>query len=218
MSSGNLTDFQCQALKTLAQLKVAWRLSGGGALIGAYAHHRMTRDLDLFFLEPQLGDIPKLTISLLKNSGYTVSIIQNEPAFCRLNIEQKNESLVIDLVAENIAPVDPPREWVCRGTPIQVDSLHELLVTKLCALLGRSEIRDLIDLQELLRSGGNLQKALPDAAQKDAGFSPLTLAWVLQELPVDNLAQEIKLPKEEALQLQVFRDWFVKKLLENASP
>ncbi|MDE3046336.1 MAG: nucleotidyl transferase AbiEii/AbiGii toxin family protein [Verrucomicrobiota bacterium] len=218
MSNGNLTDLQCQVLKVLAHLKVAWRLSGGGALIGAYTHHRVTRDLDLFFLESHLGDIPKMTVSLLKETGYSVSIIQNEPTFCRLKVEQKNESLVVDLVAENISPVEPPRAWVCEGTTIQVDSIHELLVTKLCALLGRSEIRDLIDLEVLLSSGGDLPKALHDAAKKDTGFSPLTLAWVLRELPVDALGQAMKLSKEEVLKLYNFRDWFLERLLEVSSP
>lgn len=142
-----------------------------------------------------------MTVSLLKDSGYSVSIIQNEPTFCRLKVEQKNETLVVDLVAENISPAEAPRKWSCKGTIIQVDSLHELLVTKLCAVLGRSEIRDLIDLQVLLSVGGDLPKGLHDAAQKDTGFSPLTLAWVLKELPIDALGQAVKLSKEEVIKL-----------------
>ena len=91
-------------------------------------------------------------------------------------------------------------------------------MTKLCALLGRSELRDLIDLQVLLKSGGDLQRALLDAANKDTGFSPLTLAWVLRELPVELLGRAIKLPHGDILQMQDFRDRFVTTLLEYASP
>jgi len=92
------------------------------------------------------------------------------------------------------------------------------LVTKLCALLGRSEIRDLIDLRVLLTSGGNLQKALLDAAQKDTGFSPLTLAWVLRDLPIDALGKVAQLSKDEILKLHEFRDWFIEKVTAASSP
>ena len=54
MSNGNLTDLQCQVLKTLAQLKGSWRLSGGGALIGAYTHQRNTLKFG------SLSGLPKL--------------------------------------------------------------------------------------------------------------------------------------------------------------
>lgn len=40
------------------------------------------------------------------------------------------------------------------------------------------------DVRVLLARGGNLPRALADAAQKDGGFSSLTLAWVLQSLPL----------------------------------
>jgi hypothetical protein len=65
-----------------------------------------------------------------------------------------------------------------------VDQPHEILVTKLCALLGRSELRDLEDVRALLDAEGDLARALADAPRKEAGFSPVTLAWVLEQLPV----------------------------------
>lgn len=131
---------------------------------------------------------------------------------------KEKESLVLDLVAENIPPTEPPRTWVCEGVSIQIDSIHELMVTKLCALLGRSEIRDLIDLQELLGLGGDFDKALLDAAKKDLGFSPLTLAWVLRELPIEALGHAIKLEHQETQKLVTFRDWLVRKLVEMSAP
>lgn len=218
MFTGDLTDLQRQVLKILAKLDVSWRLSGGGAIIGAYLHHRMTRDLDIFFVETFLGEIPKITISLLKQFGLSVSIVQNDPAFCRIKIEREKEILILDLVAENTRPVEPPRTWDCEGVPIQIDSLQELIVTKLCALLGRSEIRDLIDLQELLGLGGNLNKALEGAAKKDLGFSPLVLAWVLRELPIEAFGKALKLGDQEILKLLTFRDELIEKLTEASVP
>jgi hypothetical protein len=61
-----------------------------------------------------------------------------------------------------------------------VDNRHEILASKLATLLERSETRDLADVKALLDAGGDLESALRDAPMKDAGFSPLTLAWVLR--------------------------------------
>lgn len=38
MFTGDLTDLQRHVLKILAKLGCSWRLSGGGAIIGAYLH------------------------------------------------------------------------------------------------------------------------------------------------------------------------------------
>lgn len=55
---------------------------------------------------------------------------------------------------------------------LQIDSPEEILANKLCALLSRSEIRDLVDARELERAGFKLEDALA-AAQ---------LAWVLSQI------------------------------------
>ena len=95
MLKGNLTHLQRRVLKTLAELKVSWRLSGGGALIAAFTHHRMTRDIDLFFLQAELGDVPKIVSSLLKQAGFSVSTLQTEHSFSRLTVNEGKESLII---------------------------------------------------------------------------------------------------------------------------
>jgi hypothetical protein len=74
---------------------------------------------------------------------------------------------------------------------ILVDAPHEILVAKLSALLGRSELRDLEDVRALLAAGGDLTGAIADAPRKDAGFSPPMLAWVLEQFPVEALARAL---------------------------
>ncbi len=90
--------------------------------------------------------------------------------------------------------------------------LHDLLVDKLCALLGRAEVRDLVDVRALLGAGGDLDRALRDAPRRDAGFSALTLAWTVRDLPVTSLAQSAGLPTAQAAELARFRDEFVARL------
>ena len=97
--------------------------------------------------------------------------------------------MVVDLVAEPVPPIEPPRSVVLHGVHILVDTPHEILVNKLCALLHRSELRDLLDIEALLAAGGDLDRALRDAPAKDGGFSPLTLGWVLDGWDVAGVAR-----------------------------
>jgi hypothetical protein len=103
-------------------------------------------------------------------------------------------------------------------TPIAVDSRHELLVNKLTTLLERSEIRDLADVQALLDAGGDLDAALRDAPSKDAGFSALTLAWVLKGYDPRPAAKALGMSGERALELVTFRDWLIDRLTRAATP
>jgi hypothetical protein len=82
----------------------------------------------------------------------------------RLRVVDEVESIVLDLVADVVPKVEEPRLLKIEGRSIQVDSPHEILVNKLGALLGRSELRDLIDIKILLEIGGDLNLAsLPRA-------------------------------------------------------
>ena len=65
---------------------------------------------------------------------------------------------------------------------IRVDPPEEILANKLCALLGRAEIRDLVDVRALEISGYPVESALPSAALKDAGLTPGQLSWVLSQI------------------------------------
>jgi hypothetical protein len=93
---------------------------------------------------------------------------------------------------------------------LYVDSVHEIFVNKLNALLGRAAIRDLFDVQQLLAAGGDLDAALRDASRKDGGFSGPTLAWVLESLPVTRLARDAGFEPEP---LEAFRLTLRERLL-----
>ena len=101
---------------------------------------------------------------------------------------------------------------------ILVDTAHEILTNKLCALLSRAELRDLIDVKALLEAGGDLTRALADAQHKDAGFSPLTLAWVLQGLDLQSLARLTNLGPAETEALAGFLSSLVERLVASAAP
>jgi hypothetical protein len=104
------------------------------------------------------------------------------------------------------------------GTTVQVDSLHEILVNKLTTLLGRAEVRDLVDVRALLEAGLDLAAGVRDAPKKGGGFSALTLAWVLTSLDVEPLARELGSSAEAAQALAGFKAELVDRLMRIARP
>lgn len=214
-----LDDLQRRVLLLLAGVRPRWVLIGGGALAGLYLHHRKTRDLDLLWRgRADLGDLGRECEARLTAAGLDVSTLQSASSFRRLRVSSGESSVVVDLVAEPDGSIEAPTEIRVAGVALQVASRHEILVDKLCALLGCSEVRDLIDVRALLAEGGDLDRALLDAPKRDAGFSPLTLAWVLRSWPVAQLARATRLPDDEALALERFHQELIARLVEARAP
>jgi predicted nucleotidyltransferase component of viral defense system len=67
--------------------------------------------------------------------------------------------------------------------------VEEIFANKLCALLSRSEIRDLVDVRQLERSGLSLDDALKAAEKKDSGLTTAQLAWVLSQIELGDQTQ-----------------------------
>jgi len=134
--------------------------------------------------------------------------METHPGFRRLLASRGQERCVVDLVIDAAPEIDP--EKVVFGQ-VRVDSQREIAANKVCTLLGRSEIKDLVDLQALVQAGIDLERALADALRKDAGADPATLAWILGELSVGPGA---RLPGGvDAVALDAFRGTLVHRLL-----
>lgn len=219
MPRGRLTPLQEKVLVLLAEVNPRWTLTGGGALAAFHLGHRATRDLDLFWHgRAELGSLGADVTRILERAELLVEALQTAPAFERLQVSDGSESVILDLVAEAVATVEPPSETKIGGSRILVDTPHEILVNKLCTLLNRMELRDLRDVRELLRQGGDLERALRDAPRKDGGFSPLMVAWILRGVSVPDMAPVGALTSEELAELVRFKDELVARLTRVASP
>jgi hypothetical protein len=186
--------------------------------VGFYLKHRETKDLDLFWHgKNELGNLPREARDFLRADGLDVSDLQTAVSFHQFRVSEGAESCIVDLVADPSEVLEPPRRFDI-GAPIQVDTPHEILVNKLCALLGRAELRDLVDLRDLLAQGGNLDRALRDAPRKDSGFSPLTLAWVLKETNPAPLAKALGWTEDEIRGLADFHSLLIEKLIKAGTP
>lgn len=212
MPDSRLDALQIRILSALAGMRPRWTLSGGAALAGVHLGHRETRDLDLFWHGHETLPDTRAPVDILRRHGLVVDILQRTPAFLRLRVQEGESTTIVDLIAEPVPVVEPPITADLAGVEILVDTAHEILVNKLCALLSRSELRDIIDLRALLESGGDLERALRDASSKDGGFSTATLGWVLGELRVGPLGQATGLDEETTEEIDRWRVRFSRRL------
>ncbi len=203
-----LSPIQRRVIDVLAGFEPRWTLTGGGALAGFHLGHRDTRDLDLFFHgRRSLDHVPTAAEGTLRAAGLEVRVDRSYPGFARFIVSDETGSTKLDLVAEAVPSLIPPRE---HAPGVLVDEPQEILANKLGALLGRSEIRDLLDVKALVEAGHDLDRAITDAAAKDGGMSPPTLAWLLEQMPIERMARGHRL---DPAPLIAFRDQLVKKLL-----
>lgn len=219
MSGDKLSPLQWRILRILARVDPPFVLTGGAALAAVYLKMRPTRDLDLFWHDrAQLGDLPRIVHDLLRAEHLAVDAIQGAVTFHRLRVSDGTDTCVVDLVADQVPTVEAPVAVSLGLGRILVDGRQEILANKLCALLGRCELRDLQDVKALVECGADLDRALRDAPQKDGGFSALTLAWVLQGFPAKTLAGTLGLSEDDADELDRFRRALIERLLATSAP
>ena len=179
MAGSKLTALQKEFLDAFFRREDRFFLTGGAALAGFHLGHRETHDLDLFTLTDALDDGFALASEIAREDGASLESIQTAPDFRRLLIRRGTEAVLIDLVRDRVAQVVTEKP---RTHGIRVDPPEEILANKLCALLSRSEIRDLVDVRALEIAGYRVEDALPAAHLKDTGLTPGQLSWVLGEI------------------------------------
>ena len=116
----------------------------------------------------------------------SIEALQTAPDFRRYLLRRGEETLVVDLVRD-LVPQLYSEKQVIGG--IRVDPPEEILANKLCTLLSRAEIRDLVDVRALEQAGFPVERYFKAASQKDGGLTPGQLAWVLSEIRIGEDAQ-----------------------------
>ena len=207
MIESKLSKLQSEFLDEFFRRDSRFFLTGGAALAGFYLGHRETYDLDLFTLENEIESGARLVAEVATSTGATVEPIQTSPDFRRFLVSRTDESIVVDLVREYVFQIETDKR-VING--IRIDTPDEILANKLCALLSRSEIRDLVDVRQLEIAGNELDTALEFASKKDSGFSPAQLAWILSQITIGD---DAVLPdRTVAADLRMYLNDLVKRL------
>lgn len=139
--------------------------------------------------------------------GASLRLVQSYPDFRRFVASRADEHCKVDLVIDRAPALETDKPTFER---VRLDSRREIAANKVCALVGRSEIRDLVDLRALLDAGCDLDAALRDALVKDGGADAATLAWLLDQLVI---GAEARLPGGvDPVELSGFRDALVVRL------
>jgi hypothetical protein len=184
----------------------------GGAGLAMILGHRNSEDVDLFCGS---NDEIALIVSRLEvaavEEGATLVSARTAPSFRRFEVGAGNDLVRVD-VAVDSAPLLDPECPVKDG--IRVLSLRDQRANKIVTLLGRSELRDLVDLYFLEQGGWPMLEGLDDALTKDAGVDFAWLAWAMLQIevrPLPGLTSAIGLDE-----LQEFRDRVAASLLDMA--
>jgi predicted nucleotidyltransferase component of viral defense system len=212
MSTG-LDRLQRDLLEAFFAREQRFFLTGGAALVGFYLHHRQTLDLDLFTTEDHLEDGEAALFDAARELGATVERLRTSTSFRRFLVSRGDESVVVDIVRD-LAPQIDTEKPVRDG--IRIDSPREIMANKLCTLLSRGELRDLVDVMALEQAGHRIEEHLEFAARKDAGLTPAQLGWVLSQLEI---GEDASPPGGvSADELRGYLDELVRRLSEVAYP
>lgn len=197
-----LDDLETEVVLAAEAASPGVRLVGGSGL-ALLLNHRRSEDLDLF--ERIRGDIQPVVRAVedaLSAAGKRFERVRAGPGFVRIEVPREPGVLRID-VSTDTAPLLDPRETM--AGPIRVESLRDQRANKMVALLGRSELRDLIDLYFIETSGGlRIAEGFEDALRKDSGMDPGWFAWALDQIRIHDLPGMVQpLPKEELERFRV---------------
>jgi hypothetical protein len=188
-------------------------LTGGAALAGFHLHHRRTLDLDLFTAEDRIDEGEAALLDAARDVGAAVERLRTSADFRRFLLRRRDESLVVD-IARDLAPQIEPKKSVIDG--IRVDGPREILGNKLCTLLSRGELRDLVDVKALEEAGFSVEDNLGLAMKKDTGLTPGQLAWVLSQIEIGDDANP---PGDvSAVEIREYLQDLVERLSETAFP
>jgi predicted nucleotidyltransferase component of viral defense system len=144
-------------------------LTGGTALSAFYLEHRYSDDLDLFTHEKEVGPVQALFQELSSKERLQTIQRQKAPSFLRYEVSGE---LQVDIVADVEFRVGSP-ELI---SSFMVDSLKNIAVNKVTAILGRFDPKDFVDLYLLLSEKGfDIFELLELGKHKDAGLD--LFAW-----------------------------------------
>lgn len=212
MEAKVMTPFQITVLATLFESGLRDReycFTGGTALAEFYLQHRHSDDLDIFTRASRSIKADYFAIKrALEDKAIEASSEIEGDEFVRFfarGAEETGQGLKIELARYAGAQMSP-------GTSVErilVDSFEDIAVNKVCAIHGRSEVKDFVDLFFILReSGFTLDYLVGRAKEKEADFDreDTILEFATKLLEVKNLQlHKIRMIKPLAIEdLQSF--------------
>ena len=210
-----LTPLKKDFLKSFFEVEDKFYLTGGSALGIFYLQHRFSYDLDFFTQQKiEWHIVDSETKSIAQSIGAECESLTLTPFFRRFKLTRGNESELVDFVIEPVAQIDATKN---RFGSITVDTLNEIGINKMCMLLSRSELKDIIDLYFLEEAGFKIEDHLADAKLKEGGFDPVAISYLLATLKIDSLPAYLAKPLQIE-QINAFIDSLRKRMAEISFP
>jgi hypothetical protein len=211
-----LTPLKHDFLKAFFEINRDFFLTGGAALGVFYLQHRLSFDLDFFTTKENMnwrildGEIRSVSNSI---SASCLSITVT-PTFRRYKLVRKDEREILDFVIDFVPQIDSDKEQVDN---IVIDTLREITINKICTLVERCEIKDVLDLYFLDRSGVKVVDYFNDAKKKEGGLDPAMLSYILDRMKIDSVPDYVLEPVEVG-EIQEFVESLRKLFADMAYP
>lgn len=158
-------------------------LTGGTALSRFYFSHRYSDDLDLFTNEEAFfPDIVEKAVSgILKIDGIKLKNTENSigTGYLRLDVTEGDTCLTVDFVNDIAFRLGIPEE----REGVRVDTLPNIFTNKISALIGRDELKDIVDVREICRNCRfDWSKVIEVSAEKEASVDSEYIDFKLASL------------------------------------
>lgn len=177
-----LTQGQDAFLNAFFAVTDAFYLTGGTALAGFYLAHRTSVDLDLFTQTNEAFEhLAVIMADTATRLSARIEAVRTTPYFKHFEAHMPDGPLTLHSARDIPVRLAPVRN--CGG--VQVDAIEDIMANKLCAMLGRSAMKDFIDLYFLHAAGFVIADYLPKACAKDGGLAPESLAYAIDQLALD---------------------------------
>lgn len=192
-------------------------LTGGTALSAFYLAHRESKDLDLFCMSDfEMYQIEGVIRDIAKKMECEVSAKVSSVSYSEIYLHNKKEDWTqrIDVVKEQ------PKHFgeIEQIESVRIDSLENIGSNKICAMLGRVEIKDYIDLYEIInQTEWSFERLWELAKQKDLGLNEFTLANSIVEIEQFSLWPKMLIQTDKQQMAKYYRE-LVTKLLMLAKP
>jgi len=190
-------------------------LTGGSALGIFYFNHRFSYDLDFFTVkEIDWRIVEGIVIKICKEIDIQYKSITKAPFFHRYELTRGDEREILDFVFETVPQIDSEKNVF---GAIRVDTPREIGINKICTLVGRTELKDIVDLYYLEKNGFDIKKNIEKAKDKDGGIEPAIISYLLAQVdlskPLPYMIEELSIDE-----LRVFISRLKQLMAESAYP
>jgi hypothetical protein len=213
--SKSLTPLKHDFLKSFFTKCQDFFLTGGSALGVFYYDHRFSYDLDLFTVKDiDWHFLEKLFISVAEEINAVYKSIIKAPFFHRYELKRDKDKEIIDFVIEKVPQIDKEKKTF---DIIKVDTQLEIGINKICTLLSRTELKDIIDLYFLVKNGFDIKENIEKAKLKDGGVEPAIISYLLSQFKISTLP-DYMIEKVTIEELEKFISVIKKLMAEIAYP